>query len=301
MSEANDNNNMDNFSEIAEEEDLFTELNSLKSTLAAKNQPLIPTLIKIFVSFKNQIVADLHAKLDETVTSIKNDCLSVCVTKDAKIKVLETSNHLLKKQISSLEDKLDATEAYARKDTVIISGAIPGVTANENTNEVVVGLIKNKLSAIDIDPIDISVSHRLQNKRPNEQGVTYPPNIYVKLVRRNLKKALINASKRENKQNKNNPNKIYINESLTPRRIAVLQTLLKIKKSHNIIRGVTSQDGDVCVFTPGEAEAGTSGASIGDRRRDKRHRINTRDELRKFCADYLQKPLEDYVATWPAL
>ena len=251
---AQDNSNL---THTEDEEDLFRGLKSLKTTLAAKNQPLIPALIAIFGTFKDQLVADLQEKLDSTVNIIKNDCLSICKAKDLKINELEKSNYHLRKHVTNLEDKIDATEAYERKDTVIISGAVPGLAANEDTNKVVIDLVRNKLPGFGIEPRDISVSHRLQNKKPNPQGVTFPPNIYVKLVRRDMKKALILASKKINKENpdQNKADKIYINESLTRRRSTVLQTLLKMKKM-KIIAGATSIEGDVFAYTSqGQPEA----------------------------------------------
>ena len=283
---------------IGGDDDLFLELNSLKNSLAAKNQPLIPAIITIFGDFKKQIVADLNSKLQESVDSIKNECLSACKAKDGKIKDLQNLNHDLKKQITKLEDKLDAAEAYERKDTIVISGAIPGLSADKDTNQVVTDLIKQKLKGFPLDPKDISVSHGLPGKRPNSAGVTHPPNIIVKLVRRDMKRALIMASK---KQNKDSANRIFINESLTPKRRVVFQSLLKMKKGTATVRGVTTIDGDVYAFTP--AAADQSGAVVGrnGQPKDIRHRINTIEELRKFCGDNVQKPLENFLASWPAV
>ena len=110
-----------------------------------------------------------------------------------------------------------------------------------------------------------------------------------------MKKALISASKR---QVKGSPNRIFINESLTPKRTAVLQTLLKMKKLHGVISWVTSIEGDVYAFTPPDENSAVRATGAP---KDKRHRINTREELQKFCAEYLQKPLEEFITTWPGL
>ena len=201
-----------------------------------------------------------------------------------------------------MENKLDATEAYGRKDTIIISGATPGITAGEDSNAVVIELLNNKIG-VTIEP-NISVSHRLQPKRPDRQGIIHPPNLYVKLVRRDTKRALIDACRNYNKLNRNEPNKIYVNEGLTPRRRAIMQSLLKMKKTHNVVTGVTSQDGEVIAFTAARetaANSSSTSAAGGARKRDVRHRVNTREDLRKFAAEFLQKPLEDFLTTWPNL
>ena len=281
---------------------LFEELLQLKPSLAKTNQPLIPAIIATFSSFKEQLVADLTSKFDSTVSEIKDEFHNICQAKDAKIKSLENSNQHLTKQLMLLENKMDATEAYERKDTLIISGAVPGPVANENTNAVVINLVKDKLG-FHLDPKDISISHRLQAKKPNSQGVTYPPNLYVKLVHRDTKQAMINASRAKNKQNKNAPNKIFINEGLTPRRRTILQSLLRMKKVNDVIRGVTTQNGVVVAFTaPRQGASPPSGSTASSGRpRDVRHLISTREELRKFCAEFLQKPLEDFLTSWPQL
>ena len=113
-----------------------------------------------------------------------------------------------------------------------------------------------------------------------------------------MKSALIMASK---KQKKDSPNRIFVNESLTPKRRVVFQSLLKMKKGTATVRRVTTIDGDVYAFTP--AAADQSGAVVGrnGQPKDIRHKINTIEELRKFCGDYVQKPLENFLAAWPAV
>ena len=77
----------------------------------------------------------------------------------------------------------------------------------------------------------------------------------------------------------------------------IFQTLLKLKRSVNIVKGVTSSEGQVIVFTaPQEGENAPHGAN---RRRDQRHVINTKRELQTFCDTFLRRPLEDFVDKWP--
>ena len=279
-----------------DDDNLFAGLNSLKSNLAKVNQPLVPTLIELFGTFREKIADDFQKKLDTTLAAIKLDFHAVVQAKDSEISDLKISNDLLKTQVSTLKDNLDATQAYERRDTVIISGVVPAVSSGEVTSDVVVDLVKSKLPSVKIDRREISVSHRLQPKKPDAQGITPPPNIYVKLVRREMKIALIKASKA---QDRNSTNRIFINESLTPQRTAVFQTLLKIKKKHDVVRGVSTMEGDVFAYTPVGEEASSSSNAV--RRKDKRHLINTRDALQKFCDQYIKKSLEDFIATWPGL
>ena len=208
---------------------------------------------------------------------------------------MEECENKISTKICSLEDKLDDTEQYARRDTVILSGAIPAVSPNEDTRQVTVDLIKTKYRNVDITPNDISVCHRLQTKPSTANGTQKPPNIYVKFVRRDMKRAIIKASKGQARELQT---KLFANESLTPKRTAILQTLLKIKRSNSTIKGVSSIEGQVYAFTAPRNGA-TSPPDASTRRRDLRHAIATKQDLQDFCDKYLRRPLEDFVDSWP--
>ena len=239
--------------------------------------------------------------LNITVESVKRECSSpACQEKDLTINSLKKHVSQLELKLeeseAKFEAKIEGTEAYERRDTLIISGSVPPAATSEATSKVVVQLVKKKFPEIQIEKSDISVSHRLQSKRPNRQGVIPPPNIYVKLVRRDLKRELIEASR---KQPRDSHDKIFINESLTPKRTRIRSTLLNMKKAHgNIIRGVSSYEGDVYAYTPQQLEPGSSRDADAQRRRDKRHRINTDEDLKKFCLDYIKKPLDEFLDVW---
>ena len=211
--------------------------------------------------------------------------------KDTKITQLE-------QKIVSLERKIDATEAYERRDSIIISGAVPPSTQGreENSAAVAIDIIKKKLPSIEIEPKDISVAHRLQSKPAANGSTPRPPNLYVKLVRRDLKKQLIAASKGQAK----NADRIFINDSLTPQRTAIFRTLQRIRRDHDIIKGVSSMEGEVFAYT---AAPNVQGARDRNSRppKDLRHRINSKDQLRTFCNEYVKKALEDFVVTWPSM
>ena len=280
---------------VRDKDAMFDELNSIQPSLSKNNQNLIPTLIKLFGEFRECLIGEIQQKFDASVAEIKSECLSVCKAKDAKIGQLQETCLSLQTNVSLLQDKLDATEAYERRDTIILSGGIPPLADAVSTKNVAINIIREKFKDVNIEPNDISVAHRLQSK-PSASQSPKPPNIYVKLVRRDLKQELIMASKKQPKQN---PNKVFVNESLTRQRSAVLQTLLRIKRSTDAIKGVTSVDGQVYAYTPSSQRPG---ASQGEsRRKDIRHCINSREALQKFCCDFVKKPLDDFVDSWPAI
>ena len=254
-------------------------------------------------ALENQVKVLMEEKVD-LVNSIEfnSDAIKTCESSLPKIAALEkkleeAKNHEASQnmKIAELEDKVDATDQYERRDCVILSGAVPVVSPNEDTRQVTVDLIKEKYRNVDISPNDISICHRLQPKRPNPNGSQKPPNIYVKFVRRDSKRELIQASKGQAREAQN---KLFANESLTPKRTAILQTLLKIKRGNNIIKGVTSEEGQIFAFTAPPDESNRSSDAQG-RRKDRRHSINTKAELQRFCDTFLRSQLEELVESWP--
>ena len=215
-----------------------------------------------------------------------NEMKELLATKTGVIESLTSEVDILKNRVASLEENLDSADAYERRDTVIISGSIPPNVQGEITSNVAIGLISEKLG-LRIQTTDISTAHRLP-RRSNAQQTqgSKPPSIIIKLCRRDLKRNLIHASKQQPKQSHD---KIFVNESLTPQRSAILRTLIRMKRGHPIIKGVTTQDGRVVAFT----ETSTQQS------RDDRHIINSRINLQKFCDQFVRKPLEEFIENWP--
>ena len=273
-------------SSIKKNDPMFKELLAIQPTLARGNQDLVPVLIKVFGDFHTKIVADLTTKFNAMTNKIKEEHSKVCKAKDDKTSALKTECTKLQARCQELEEKLDASEAYSRKDSIIISGDLPAVSSQENLKELSVELLNRKLPECKVEAQDISICHRLQTKKPKPGQVAKPPNIYIKLVRRDVKQALVLSSKKQPRQG---TNKIFVNESLTPTRSKVLHTLVDLKKKHGSIKGVTSMDGHVYAYTA--APPGAASSQTG-RPQDVRHRINTDRELQKFCDQHLQKPLE---------
>ena len=274
---------------------LFKDLTALQPSLSKANQNLIPILVQLFSEFRDKIVDEMKLKFELSVSQIKKECQTLCQAKDATINELQNSCQQYQAEVTSLEEKFDASEAYSRKDAIILSGAIPPVKQGESTNQVVVDIIKSKFPAISLQSNDINICHRLQQKPSINGQTTKPANIYVKLCRRSQKQELIRASKGQAREA---ANKVFVNESLTKQRSAVLQTLVKMKKNCDNVKGVTSMDGNVYVYTAtNQREASRDGL----RPKDKRHLVNTRRDLQKFCSEYIRKPLEDFIDAWPAM
>ena len=173
---------------------------------------------------------------------------------------------------------MDEADQYGRKDSVILTGpAVPDMTPHENTHDLVKSLLKDHLS-IEIDEKDINTTHRLG---PNKRGDANrnKRNIYVKFVRRDVKKKVILTSKQKKAP-------LQAKESLTPTRRRMLGILGSMKrKSPNLVKGCTSLEGKIYAFTPPTPGSG----------RDERHFISDMDALHQFCRDYIQQPLDQFL------
>ena len=99
--------------------------------------------------------------------------------RDGQISRLEARVESLEKNLSAALNKMDASDQYSRKDSIILSGpALPPFQADENTLDLVQELVKDHLD-VELLPHDISITHRLgpiKSSTPNKR------NIYVKLA-----------------------------------------------------------------------------------------------------------------------
>ena len=105
----------------------------------------------------------------------------------------------------SFDNRLDEIEQYTRRDNVIISGMAEA--HGENTNQMVVKLAKEV--GMDLEERDISVSHRLGEKR-----TARPTPIIAKFVRRDVKVQLLQRKKQL--RGKTGYKSVYIDEQLSP-------------------------------------------------------------------------------------
>ena len=177
---------------------------------------------------------------------------------------------------------MDDSDAYERRDTLILSGpAIPPVERGENCAAVVKKLLKDQIR-MEVNESEFSVAHRL-GARPQNQAVD-KRSLIVKFCRRESKRDVIIACKKSRNSN------LYANESLTQKRRAILDALRKMKRTHpDHVKGCTSIDGKVYGFT----------RSVEPNGRDQRHLISSHEDLVKFCADYVRQPLELFLANFP--
>ena len=179
----------------------------------------------------------MRAELDD----FKSEMRSLLREKEEEVTRLKSEVSDLRAKVLKLEVKLDDTDAYERRDTIVFSGeGIPENTQSENCSAIVCDLLRDKLN-LNVSNSDLSTCHRL-GKRPITQK-SDRRKIIVKLCRRDLKKDILSACK------STKPN-FYANEDLiTPVKNSILFALRKIKREFpGSVKGAGSRDGRVYVY-----------------------------------------------------
>ena len=245
-----------------------TLLGYLKAEFSQFKEEISSQLINEFTKIKADLIKQHHAEiktLQDKVSSL-----------EVNLSAANKKNDHLEDELRSVHKRNDDADQYSRKDSVILSGpALPPFAQEENTAQVVQKLLKDHLN-VDLTDVDISTTHRLGPLRNNTPGKR---NIYVKLVRRDTKRLIISTCK--GKRN----GQLYANESLTPLRKKMFNTLRKMKKDvPSLVKGTSTLDGKVFAYTP----------PINGNTRDQRHLISDWDALKEFCRLYVKKPLDNF-------
>ena len=119
----------------------------------------------------------------------------------------------LKKQIITLEEKLDDLENYGRRNTMVISGKdVPRVTTDENSIDTAVECIRNRLG-VDITRNDIDVAHRLGRPQATSEDRR---SIIVKFTRRVNKHKIYVACRLKK------PTHIFFSDSVSKSRSTIM-------------------------------------------------------------------------------
>ena len=192
-----------------------------------------------------------------------------CAEKDTKIAALEAKNLAMTEKVGYLLEKVDDEDAYIRRESLIFGGKSIPTDPSVNCAQTVVSLLRSKLQ-ITIDPKDISVAHRLGQRKANQQG---PDNrhIIAKFCRRDLKRDILGAARTKK------PTELFVNESLTKLRQKIMRALRQAKREHpDVISGMNTIEGRVFVWR-----------KTGSGRNDSRHCVNTLEKLEEFCMQNL--------------
>ena len=231
--------------------------------------------IRLELECRNDEISDLKTEITDLRQEIRN--------KDKNVEALSLQVTHLKKTVTNLENKLDEVDAYERQDTLIFSGTdIPDGSPNENSGDVIVQTITEKLRIQNISSSSISTAHRLGKRNPGPTSVDKRP-IIVKFCHRETKRRILTAARRLKSSG------LYVNESLTPLRRQILYAVRQIKRSNaRLVKGCSTHDGKVLVYTLHSTNAPEDSPTT-------KRFINTYDELKFFCDAFIKKPLEEFV------
>ena len=208
-----------------ETSDSETDVDALFQSLPEEYKTVVTVITEILTTRLSDKLSDKLADLQKELTE-----------KDKQIGLMKNDILSLTSRVDDLELHLDNVDQYERRDTVILTGAaLPPETTQENTTNVVTQTVREHLK-INLKESDISVSHRLG---PKKQHHNRP--IIVKLVNRSHKQDLIGACIQLRPQ-------MYVNESLTPKRRSLLNSILAIRKAHKEkFQQCYTQDGRITI------------------------------------------------------
>ena len=171
----------------------------------------------------------IGAKFDELLAAVNSLKEENNQLKAENVKLKYEMNQMSSK-ILELEESQEDLKLYSRRDCLEFNG-VPEMPS-ENTDELVTEMCK--LIAVDIQPSDVSVSHRL----PSRKGTTPP--IIAKFTRRNIRDAVYHNKGRLRGLNSSNlvgssqsVNKLYINESLTPKAKELFYKVREFRRKYN--------------------------------------------------------------------
>jgi hypothetical protein len=122
---------------------------------------------KIITAMRIEFEA-VEASMREDLYVMKTELLLRIAEKTNEVKCLREEVGELRITVAKLEEKVEDSDAYERRDTLVISGpGLPPATATEDCSALVCSIVK-KLK-INLLPTDISTVHRLGRKPINQQ------------------------------------------------------------------------------------------------------------------------------------
>ena len=214
--------------------------------------------------------AIIEEKLDGLITEKIDEAVKKIIVKldekDEKIEELKQENITMKRDIQELGERVDDLESEKLKNTLIISGEVlPCASGGEVVSYVTPDLPKNQLK-IEVPLDDISSAYRI-GSRPSTQGPD-TRSIAVRLSRDDLTFDIRQACRTLK------PNKLFVNESLTPARRKFLYILRQLKRRFpDKLSACGSQGGRVYVWVK----------SPNSSARDTKVFINKRSTMDDFC------------------
>ena len=234
---------------------------------------LLPAIINSFKQFQES--------MREMFENFKTDLMQVVQEKNQEICALKSKVCILETKVMKLEERIEENDSYERRDALIISGKnVPPAHHNENTAIVACNILKEHLN-YNLQPNEISVSHRLGGSNSSQKPDRRP--IILKLCRRDAKMDMVRSMRRLK------PEGFFINECLTPTQQTISYILRAAKREFpQIVSGSTTYVGKNFVFVKNHS----AGA------KDVRLKISSRSKIEEFCENYLGKQITHFIKEW---
>ena len=175
------------------------------------------------VSDQSDEIDDLRAEIDE----LKIGLASVTDKQTADDKML-------------LPERLDELDQYGRRSMIRVSG-VPQLSENENTLDVVLSTIKDKLN-IQLEKSDIDRTHRLG---PFDKDADKPRNIVIKFSNYTARTLIYGQRKKLSKAG------MYMNDHLTAIRSRLLYVARQYKKL-GLLNQAWSSEGRILIKDKGD-------------------------------------------------
>ena len=232
--------------EINSSDDLLIDSESLKEILDQRFSKFAQEIKEFMLEQINTMKEDLKllknefASLQESQQFLSNGFDSIkaqCDDLNQKLIDLASVNEMLQDNVRALQEQYvdldngqEDIRKYLRRDSLEIQGIPQSKT--ENTDQIIKEI--GKLVNVSIDDCDISVSHRIPTKNKH-----IPQPIIVRFSRRSVKERLIgNRNLLKNKRTTHlgfsEDNKIFINDSLTPRTRDLFHAVRSYQKSFSL-------------------------------------------------------------------
>jgi uncharacterized protein YoxC len=205
---------------------------AISAILDEKLSPILLTVngLKDSVQFLSKKFDDVFKKVEELDNKVSHVTLE---NKHLKAELLRLSTI-----VDQQSNELDEIEQYSRRDCVEISG-LPQEN-DEDLNKLVVKI--GSLMDVELDERDISISHRLpksrsENQQVNRSAANASAKIIVKFTRRDTKAKFYQGRLRLKDKTtrdlgflRSPEHKLYISESLSPRKNQLFKKCLKFKR-----------------------------------------------------------------------
>ena len=262
-------NKIDHSCLTSESKSIFKLFSELFKTVIYERDTKITSLEQKVEENRNKMEFRLAA-VEEELGKVKTD-LSAALS----------SNSKLRSQLQVSQNAHDELEAYGRRESLVFSGnVVKASRPNEDCCLIARDIIKDVLK-IQKDPI-ISTAHRI-GKPPANSSSPDKRGIIVKFVQRDDKFLIMKAAKQRKAPG------LYINESLTATRAKIHNVLRQCRKMKDgLVTGTSTLNGRVFAYTKPAPNAPSGTPSI-------RTEINTEEQLRNFCINFIKKPLDSFL------